>query len=389
MMDVHNRYLRGINDLLQALEPADKDYLTVLSLQGRLAQAISEIRQYGPTDSARAEAARVTTGLDQLCLEHLGKSFRSLCGIDELPEAGQRKVYHNLPQPDYGRFIGREKELAKIYDLLSPANRHFLVTIDGIGGIGKTTLALEVAHHYLRDVDKLPEAERFDAIIWTSAKRDVLTGEGIAQRHQALRTLNDIYTMISIALEREDITRARSEEQLELVRRALVRQRALLIVDNLETVHDEDVLSFLRELPSPTKAIVTTRHRIDVAYPIRLKEMSWDEAEQLIAQECDRKGVKLSDEQARKLYERTGGVPLALVLSIAQIGTGYRIDAVLARLSCPDGDIAQFCFRGAIESIRETDAHKLLMALALFATDASREALGYVAALDHRSSEPR
>ena len=28
------------------------------------------------------------------------------------------KVYHNLPQPDYGRFVGREQELAKVTRIL-------------------------------------------------------------------------------------------------------------------------------------------------------------------------------------------------------------------------------------------------------------------------------
>ena len=72
-------------------------------------------------------------------------------------------------------------------------------------------------------------------------------------RKQALRTLDDIYTTISVTLQREDITRARPERQAELVRNALTQQRTLLIVDNLETVDDEVVMEFLRELPAPTK----------------------------------------------------------------------------------------------------------------------------------------
>ena len=250
-----------------------------------------------------------------------------------------------------------------------------------IGGIGKSALALEVAHHYLCGTATLPETEHFDAIIWISAKQTVLIAEGITQRRQALRTLDDIYTTISITLEREDITRAKPEEQSELARRALTQQRTLLIVDNLETVDDEAVLTFLRELPAPTKAMVTTRHRIDVAYPVRLEEMPWEDAQQLIVQECKRKGIKLTTEQAHKLYKRTGGVPLALVWSVAQIGAGYGVDVVLARLGNPKGDIARFCFEGTVERIRGTDTHKLLMALALFATDASREASGHVAGL--------
>lgn len=64
-----------------------------------------------------------------------------------------------------------------------------------------------------------------------------------------------------------------------------------MIVDNLETVDDEAVMDFLRELPAPTKAIVTTRHRIDVAYPVRLVGMPWEDAQALIEQECEKKGV--------------------------------------------------------------------------------------------------
>jgi hypothetical protein len=294
------------------------------------------------------------------------------------------KVYHNLPQPDYGRFVGREQELAQVARILRPYphSQHALVTIDGIGGIGKSALALEVAHRYLRNYDRIPPEERFEAIIWTSAKGSVLTAEGIVPRSQALRTLDDVYTTIAVTLQREDITRARPEEQAEVVRNALARQRTLLIVDNLETVDDEAVMSFLRELPAPTKAMVTTRHRIDVAYPVRLVGMPSKDARRLIAQECDKKSVTLDENEVNRLYDRTGGVPLAIVWSVAQVGFGYGVEAVLTRLGQPSEDISRFCFEGTMDRIRGTDAHKLSMALSLFATYASREALDYVAGLD-------
>lgn len=291
------------------------------------------------------------------------------------------KVMHNLPQPDYEQFVGREQELAEVHRLLSPQVRHFLITIDGIGGMGKSALALEAAHYYLRNYDQLPAEERFDAIVWATAKRTVLTTDGIVNRRQPLRTLDDLFSAIAIALQREDITRARPEDQDQVVRRALTRQRTLLIVDNLETVDDEQLLLFLRELPDPTKAIVTTRKRIDVAYAVRLTGMPWQDARRLILQECDRKQIALIDADALRLYERTGGVPLALVWTISLIGRGRSIDAVLARLGEHTDDIAQFCFEGSVEHIRDKPAHKVLMALAVFAADASRDALGRVADL--------
>jgi hypothetical protein len=199
MSDFHDRYLRGVGDLLQAIEPADEAYLAVLTLQGRLAEAIAETRQYGPTDNARAEIARVTGELDRLCLARFRQSFRSFCGIDVLPQVDSPSIYHNLPQPDYEEFVGREKELAEIHRLLSPSSRHFLITIDGIGGIGKSTLALEVAHRYLEKANDFPITERFEAIIWTSAKQSILATEGIVQRAQSLVPLR-IFTRLSASL---------------------------------------------------------------------------------------------------------------------------------------------------------------------------------------------
>lgn len=305
-----------------------------------------------------------------------------------LPEPGQdiepdQQIFHNLPNPEYGKFIGREKELEKIHEILKPypKSQHSLVTIDGIGGIGKSALALEAANHYLRNYAQLPIDERFDAIIWTSAKRTILTAEGIKTRHQALHTLEDIYSLIAVALQREDITRARPEEQAEVVRHALARQRTLLIIDNLETVDDEAVMAFLHELPAPTKAIVTTRHRIDVAYPVRLVGMPWEDAQSLIEQECNKKGVTLTQEEAQRLYKRTGGVPLAIVWSIAQMGFGYQIGSVLKRLGNPTSDIASFCFEGTMTSIRGKAPHEVLMALSMFVTDGSRAALGNITTL--------
>lgn len=380
------------------------------------------------------------------------------------------KPYHNLPQPDYGQFVGREKELAQIMRLLRPypLSRHHLIVIDGVGGIGKSTLALEVAHRCLQfsretaepdkesshlskirrilvdrfseeelktlcfdmalDYDMLPGdskggksrelvaylerrnrlaefveeiqksrpdvvvdstlskpaplnqiAEKFEAIIWVSAKSDILTTEGIVPRRQAIYTLDDIYTTISIALEREDIIRADVDNQDEIVRRTLSRQRTLLIVDNLETVADPAVVDFLRELPAPTKAIVTTRHRIDIAYAVRLTGMSWQEAHLLIQKEGEEKGIQLNESQAKKLFDRTGGVPIALVWCIAQIGNGYTVRSILTKLGQPHSNITKFIFENSLIAINNSIAETILLAIAQFHTGATQDALRYVA----------
>lgn len=288
---------------------------------------------------------------------------------------------HNLPRPDYERFIGRDAEISQIHQLLSPKHRSWVITIDGIGGIGKSTLALEIADRYRRQYDDLPQEERFPVIIWTTAKQTVLTGEGILPRSQSLRTLEDIYTTIAVTLQREDITRARAEEQDVLVCQALTQQRTLLIIDNLETVDDERVLTFMREVPEPTKVIVTTRHRLDIAYPIRLVAMPETDTLKLIDDTAKRKNVILTNDDSRRLYQRTGGVPSAIVWSIAQMSFGYTVETVLNRLGQPTGNIAKFCFEAVMESIKTKPAYKLVLALSLFVSDASREVLGRISKL--------
>ncbi len=292
-------------------------------------------------------------------------------------------VLHNLPQPEYGRFIGREVEIKKVISILRPYPRsqHSLVTIDGIGGIGKTSLALEIAHRYLRKDKQIPAREQFKAIIWTSAKQSKLTATGIEAHSHALHNLGDILMAISVVLEGQEITQLDSDKQAEIVLSALTKTRTLLIVDNLETVEDEKVMSFLRELPAPTKAIVTTRHHIDVAYPMHLVGMPWVDAQALIVEECQKKLVTLSNGQMQKLYERTAGVPLAIVWSVARIGIGYDMEAVLQSLTLSTSDIALFCFERSVDIIREKPALLLLKALSLFDQDANREALGYITGL--------
>lgn len=292
-------------------------------------------------------------------------------------------IHHNLPQRDYGQFVGRTAELAQVARILRPYphSQYPIVTIDGVGGIGKSALALEIAHRYLQGFMQIPAEERFEAIIWVSAKQTMLTAEGIKRRRQPIETLDDIYATIAITLEQMDINQAQPSAQEQLVRQALTRQRTLLIVDNLETVDDEAVLTFLREIPAPTKVIVTTRHRLDVAYPVRLVGMPWEEASQLITQEARKRGVRLQTNEKQRLYDRTGGVPLAIVWSVAQMGYGYGIQAVLHRLGEPTSDLVRFCFENALTHIQGQPAHALLMALSLFTPDGGREALGVVADL--------
>ncbi|MET7968758.1 NB-ARC domain-containing protein [Micromonospora sp. NPDC005305] len=283
-----------------------------------------------------------------------------------------------LPHRHYERFVGRSTELATIMDKMRPGDRTWVLVIDGIGGVGKTSLALEAAYR-LTDQTASP---LFDSVVWVSAKRDTLTAHGILSRASDFETLRDVFEVIGAVCGRPDISHMPEVQQRILVRDLLSGpRRVLLVLDNMETVDDEQLTSFLRELPQPAKAIVTSRHRIDVAFSIRLEGLSSSESAELIQTEAATRRVKLSDAEVTGLARRSGGVPLAIVWSLGLISIGHSTESVLRQLGSGTGDIAEFCFARSVEALGNGDARRLLAAASLFETPVDRNLLGRAAGL--------
>ncbi len=369
--------------------PGTKEVREVYALQFQRISAEAAKEQAALARQQLQATHELNAEMRQALLQLTAALEQRLLAAPAVPVALPRPLpYHNLPRPDYARFVGRENELAWLRQRLSPADRAWQVAVTGIGGVGKSALALAVAHEYRQNYEQLPPEERFDAIIWVSAKEEVLTVQGRQQANLpelVLHTLEDVYTVIARALEREDITRAVAEDQGRLVERALKEQRTLLLMDNLESVKDERVKPFLRNLPAPTKAIITSREWLDVADVLSMKGLEAGEAEQLIAGEAELRQVQLDAAQRQRLYELTSGLPLPLKLAVARLSGGENFPAVERWLGDAAGELPEYCIQGQAELARQRDANtwKLLLACALFdrGAGASREALGYVADL--------
>lgn len=296
-----------------------------------------------------------------------------------------RNIPHRLVRKEHIRLIGRQYELLQLQQLLSPRYAAYMIIIDGIGGVGKTALTLDIAYQCLEAstgeyVEK--HTPTFEAIIFVSAKQEYLTAHGILPGMQVHRTLRQIFQEVSQTLQRLDIQATPLQEQGNLVREALGRQRTLLIVDNLETMDDkQEILSFLYELPPTVKVVVTTRERTMFA-PIRLEQLAEEAAMELIEQQVSDKQVLLAKGEAKMLYQRIGGIPAALVYAIGQRAAGYSIETVLRNIPKAEGDVARFCFQGSVDPLRGTPTHSMLMALALFPRMPTRQAANYAAGLE-------
>jgi len=96
----------------------------------------------------------------------------------EVPPPAPADERHNLPAP-VSSFVGRENELADVERLLAD---HRLVTLTGVGGVGKTRLAVAAAERALPD---FPDGARFvdlaPILDITFALQELCAGLGIDQ----------------------------------------------------------------------------------------------------------------------------------------------------------------------------------------------------------------
>lgn len=82
--------------------------------------------------------------------------------------------YHNLPHIQNTRFHGREAELQSLATQLQPHTSPNILLgsgIHGLGGSGKTQLALEFAYRHLSS---------YNAVFWVSAETELKLAESFA-----------------------------------------------------------------------------------------------------------------------------------------------------------------------------------------------------------------
>lgn len=289
-------------------------------------------------------------------------------------ESQKLSIVQNLPAREYSTFVGRDREVARLMELLDYRHSAHLISVDGIGGVGKTTLAVEVAYRCF-----VSNSPAFEAIIFTSAKQNHLTSIGLLPRLIYQRTLRDICREIARIFEFSEINNLSLQEQIEVIRHKLSQIKTLLIVDNLETIEDkQEVLSFLYDLPPTVKVILTTREQT-LFVPIRLNSLPKEHSLRLIQHEAKEKNVNLTNPESQQIYEAVSGVPAAMIYAIGQMAAGYLLEDVLLLIKNPQGDIARFCFTTSINPLRNSSPYYLLIALTLFIGSVSKETLANVA----------
>lgn len=143
---------------------------------------------------------------------------------------------------------------------------------------------------------------------------------------------------------------------------------------------DKTVHAFLRnDLPDKSKAIITTRERINVAENMRVSALNRKEGLALINRESQGAHIVLAEDQQDKLFRRTGGIPLVITLSVARIAAGYPMDGIMADYGKVQEDLVSYCIQSSIDALPGQEVRQTLLALSIFAADADAKALQAVA----------
>jgi len=219
-----------------------------------------------------------------------------------------------------------------------------VVTVDGPPGSGKTALAAEMARRAARQF------------------RGGVVGldcETTSSVEAILAKINDILLEPSDC--QVDLTGPWADN---VVLRALGKHPFLVILDNFETVverseeHARKILCFLREVPPPSMALVTSRTRLDIGQRVRVETLDRWPFAVLLARIGARKAIHGFDEQLcgrvelvacgpsranallskeerglfEQAYTKLGGLPFAAEIFMGLVAQGEDVMDLLADL---------------------------------------------------------
>ena len=250
-----------------------------------------------------------------------------LLNSSEIDSNGAEKTPPNNLSLEFTPLIGREAEIEEIKRLLKqPGTR--LLTVTGVGGTGKTSLAQTVAHESLTEFKDGTYFINLSAIE-TAALVVPIIAQTLGVKEESGKSLK------------------------EMLEKSLSERKILLVLDNFEQI--TEAASSVGELLSAAKnlkILVTSRVRLHLSFErefvlqplgvptdnrLSLRELGEYAAIALFVERARavKSGFELTEENASSVTEicrRLDGLPLALELAAARVKL-LAPQAILTRLS--------------------------------------------------------
>ncbi|MFJ2345420.1 FxSxx-COOH system tetratricopeptide repeat protein, partial [Streptomyces antimycoticus] len=276
-----------------------------------LAMTDSTTPRTDPLSQADDSPSPPAHGTPGSAAEHLRGTFVSVTAARSLPAVEERQageppsIWGNVP-PRNNNFTGRQTLLDTLHERLRSEGTAAVLpeALHGLGGVGKSQIALEYVHQHAAD---------YDAVWWIPAERP-------EQIRQALVQLAD---RLGLRAGMEANTAVPSV--LDALRTGRPCRNWLLVFDNAEEL--ETVRPFF-PAGGPGRILVTSRNA-QWSRAARTVEVDVFEREESI-ELLRRRGPELPRDQADRVADALGDLPLAIEQAAAWLTeTGMPVDEYL------------------------------------------------------------
>jgi tetratricopeptide (TPR) repeat protein len=325
-----------LQDAINELKPDDgePEYLKkrwrsflILSeqyLQGRSPDYISEQLGIARSTYNHEQAQAFERLIDILRQKELIQLTKGVTAEDAGRE-GTRAPYLAPPRPHY-TLVGREKLLQEIKAHLTRRDVSNVAAMYGLPGVGKTTLAIEIAH----DPQIMDHFE--DGVLWA--------GLG---RHPDIMALLSFWGA-AVGVPMDEIAKLPLlEERARAIHAAIGTRRMLLVIDDVWEASEG--MAF--KIGGPNCAYLLTTRLPKIAFELAgegaraVQELDLIDGLSLLSRFTP-KVVEGAPEEAQKLVDEVGGLPLAIVLmgkylqKEAHLGQAQRLQRAMDRLEQAD-----------------------------------------------------
>jgi tetratricopeptide (TPR) repeat protein len=272
-----------------------RELIAYLERRGRLEDLIREIRRSRP----------------DIRLEEVVEPERP---TPPIPSVQEPRLRPTAPPPS-PNFTDRDLERTAAAEALSRVPGAAIAALVGMGGVGKSALALQIA----ADLD----ADFPGGVLWAT-----------------LGPSFDLFTVFANWAQIIGVTLASSRDpkyQASILRSALEewqRERGRLLIA-LDDLWDEETARALREAFPPDSAVLFTTRNMDVARSLRARIIELNalpEDAALVLIEGGLGPLGRYEASARELIQLVGGLPLAIELAVRQVQRPADLPALVERL---------------------------------------------------------
>lgn len=282
---------------LVAAEPLDEEaHLRVIEGYVEAGERAPALRQLDAFEQLWRDELGVPLGAPAVELRARAESLAPYDPVRLIPNRTATRV----PRPAT-RTVGRDRDVDRVLTLLEE-NR--LVTLLGIGGVGKTRLVAEVANRYVEET-----SQRACYVDLTKVSDPGLVAE-LTVRELGIRS-------------------GENQNVAQMLEEALHRQSLLLVLDNFEHVVDAaDLVAEMVTWSSDLRVLVTSRARLRVAgeqvyevHPLPVAREAVELFEQVATAVDPRFELAHHLDDVRAICRSVDGLPLAIEIAGGHLRT--------------------------------------------------------------------